>query len=63
MSMRDLKHPWKLSVWVHVGRFTERPTSATINLPIFMVRIGGRFEGVPMRPRGDPSGGIVRKSS
>ena len=31
--------------------------------PIFMVRVGGRFEGVPMRPCGDPSGGIERKLS
>ena len=37
----------------------ERPTSATINFPIFMVRVARRFEGVSMRPCGDPSGGIV----
>ena len=41
----------------------ERPTSGTINFPGFMVRVGRRFEGVPMRPRGDPSGGIVCKGS
>ena len=41
----------------------ERPTSATINFPIFMVRVGTRFEGVPMRPCGDTSGGIVCKWS
>ena len=27
----------------------------------FMVRVGRRFEGVPMRPCGDPGGGIVCK--
>ena len=37
----------------------ERPTSAIINFPVFMVHVGRRFEGVPMRPCGDPSGGIV----
>ena len=41
----------------------ERPTSATINFPIFMVRVARRFEGIPVRPCGDPSGGIVHKLS
>ena len=41
----------------------ERSTSAIINFPIFMVRVERRFEGVPMRPCGDPSGGIVCKWS
>ena len=41
----------------------ERPTSANINFPIFMVRVGGRFEGVLMRPYGDQSGGIFCKWS
>ena len=35
-----------------------RPTSATINFFIFMVRVGRRFEGVPMRPSGDPNEGV-----
>ena len=48
---------------VHVGRLTERPTSATSIFPIFMVHVGRRFEGVPMRPCGDSSGGIVCKWS
>ena len=48
---------------VHVGRLTERTTSASINFPIFMVRVGRRFEGVHMRPCRDPSGGIVCKWS
>ena len=39
----------------------ERPTSANINFPIFMVRVVRRFEGVLMRPFGDPSAGIVHK--
>ena len=39
----------------------EPTTRANINFPIFMVRVGRRFEGVPMRPCGDPSGGIVCK--
>ena len=38
-----------------------RSTSANINFPIFMVRVGSRFEGVLMRPYGDPGGGIVCK--
>ena len=41
----------------------ERPTSTNINFPIFMVRVGRRFEGDLMRPYGDPSGGIVCKWS
>ena len=41
----------------------KRPTSATINFPIFIVRVGRRFEGVPMRPYGDPTRGIVCKWS
>ena len=40
-----------------------RPTSATINFPIFMVRVGRRLKGVPIRPCGDSSGGIVFKWS
>ena len=45
------------------GRAYGATQRATINFPIFMVRVGRRFEGVPMRPCGDPSGGIVCKSS
>ena len=48
---------------VHVRGLTERRASANINFPIFMVRVGRRFEGVPMRPYGDPGGGIVCKWS
>ena len=43
---------------MHVGGLTGRPTSAIINFPIFAVRVGRRFEGVPMRPCWDPSGGL-----
>ena len=37
--------------------------SAIANFPIFMVHVERRFEGVFMRPFGDPSAEIVRTSS
>ena len=39
---------------------THKPT---INFPIFIVRVGRRFEGVSMRPCEDPSERIVCKWS